>query len=99
MFYTGRQPDGSAFTSGGSDETKGQAATGTQVLSVPKPYPQQKGGKKVKAIKALWTDEDGVTTVEYALLLAVLVVGAASIWTALKSGIQSGVNAASAEID
>jgi len=53
----------------------------------------------VKAIKALWTDEDGVTTVEYALLLAVLVVGAASIWTALKGGIESGVNAASAEID
>jgi len=53
----------------------------------------------VKAIKALWTDEAGVTTVEYALLLAVLVVGAASIWTALKSGIESGVNAASAEID
>jgi len=37
----------------------------------------------VKAIKALWTDEAGVTTVEYALLLAVLVVGAATIWTAL----------------
>jgi len=53
----------------------------------------------VKAIKALWTDEDGVTTVEYALLLAVLVVGAASIWTALRTGITSGVNAASAEID
>jgi Flp pilus assembly pilin Flp len=53
----------------------------------------------VEKIKALWTDEDGVTTVEYALLLAVLVVGAVSIWTALKGGIQSGVNAASAEID
>jgi len=50
-------------------------------------------------IKALWMDEDGVTTVEYTLLLAVLVVGAASIWTALKSGIQAGVDKASAEID
>ncbi len=38
----------------------------------------------MKAIKALWTDEAGVTTVEYALLLAVLVVGAATIWTALR---------------
>ena len=52
----------------------------------------------MKAIKALWTDEAGVTTVEYALLMAVLVVGAATIWTALKSGIQSGVNAASADL-
>jgi len=78
---------------------RAHAATGTQLLSVSTSYPQQKGGKKVKTIKALWTDEDGVTTVEYALLLAVLVVGAASIWTALKTGIQSGVNAASAEID
>ena len=53
----------------------------------------------METIRALWSDEDGVTTVEYALLLAVLVVGAAAIWTALRSGIQSGVNAASAEID
>ena len=52
----------------------------------------------MEAIRALWTDEDGVTTVEYALLLAVLVVGAAAIWTALRAGIASGVNAASAEI-
>jgi len=74
-------------------------ATGILVLFVTKSYPHKKGGRKVKTIKALWTDEDGVTTVEYALLLAVLVVGAASIWTALKTGIQSGVNAASAEID
>ena len=52
----------------------------------------------MEKIKALWTDEDGVTTVEYALLLAVLVVGAVSIWTALKGGIESGVNPASSEI-
>ena len=53
----------------------------------------------MKAIKTLWTDEDGVTTVEYALLLAVLVVGAVSIWQALKTGISSGVNAAADEIE
>ena len=52
----------------------------------------------METIKALWRDEDGVTTVEYALLLAVLVVGAVAIWTALRTGIQSGVNAASAEL-
>lgn len=53
----------------------------------------------MKAIKTLWTDEDGVTTVEYALLLAVLVVGAVSIWQALKTGIESGATAAADEIE
>ncbi len=52
----------------------------------------------MKTIKALWTDEDGVTTVEYALLLAVLVVGAASIWTALRTGISTGVSSAATSI-
>ena len=53
---------------------------------------------KVKRLEDVWHDERGVTTVEYALLLAVLVVGAAAIWTALRTGIQSGVNAASDEL-
>ena len=52
----------------------------------------------MEAIRDLWRDEDGVTTVEYALLLAVLVVGAAAAWTTLRGAIISGVNAASAEL-
>lgn len=52
----------------------------------------------METIRALWTDEDGVTTVEYALLLAVLVVGAASMWVALRAAIASSVNAANAEL-
>ena len=58
----------------------------------------KKGGNKVDKIKALWCDEDGVTTVEYALLLAVLVVGAVSIWTALKGSINTAVDAAGSEL-
>ena len=52
----------------------------------------------MEAIRALWRDEDGVTTVEYALLLAVLVVGGAALWATLRGAITSGVNAASAEL-
>ena len=51
-----------------------------------------------ETIQALWSDEDGVTTVEYALLLAVLVVGTAAAWTTLRGAIISGVNTASAEL-
>ena len=49
-------------------------------------------------IKALYRDEDGVTTVEYALLLAVLIVGAVTIWTALKGSISGAVTAAGSEL-
>ena len=52
----------------------------------------------MEKIKALWHDEDGVTTVEYALLLAVLIVGAVTIWTALKGSISNAVNAAGDEL-
>ena len=34
-------------------------------------------------LRALWNDEDGVTTVEYALLLALVVVAAIAMWSAL----------------
>jgi len=52
----------------------------------------------MKTIRALWSDENGVTAVEYALLLAILVVGAAAVWTTLRGAITAGVNAASAEL-
>ena len=50
-------------------------------------------------IKTLWHDEDGVTTVEYALLLAVLIVGAVAIWTGLRGSISSAVNGAGSELE
>jgi pilus assembly protein Flp/PilA len=38
-----------------------------------------------------WRDEDGLTTVEYALLLALIVVVAITAWTALGSSVNTTV--------
>ena len=38
-----------------------------------------------------WKDEDGLTTVEYALLLALIVVVAITAWTALGSSVNDTV--------
>ena len=38
-------------------------------------------------LQELWSDEKGVATVEYALLLAVLVVGMASVWQILRDAV------------
>lgn len=35
----------------------------------------------MERIKRIWSDEEGLTTVEYALLLALLVVAALATWT------------------
>ncbi len=48
-------------------------------------------------IKALYCDEDGTTTVEYALLLAVMVGGTAAIWVAFRDVIAGAVSAAASE--
>ena len=42
-------------------------------------------------IKRLWSDEEGLTTVEYALLLALLVVAAVGVWSTFGSKVQSAV--------
>ena len=52
----------------------------------------------METIRALWSDEDGVATVEYVLMLVIIVVGAAAAWTALRGAIASGVKAASSEL-
>jgi len=41
--------------------------------------------------RKLWQDESGVATVEYALLLGVLVVGAGVAWTVLTSAISAAI--------
>ena len=41
----------------------------------------------------LFHDEEGLTTVEYALLLALLVVAAITVWTAFGATIRSKVTA------
>ncbi len=48
-----------------------------------------KGGSKV--FKELWKDEEGLTTVEYALLLVLVVIVAITAWTTLGQNVQSKV--------
>ena len=43
----------------------------------------------MRVVRKLWHDEAGVSTVEYALLLAIVAVGSAGAWTALRSAISS----------
>ena len=38
-------------------------------------------------LQQLWYDEQGVATIEYALLLSVLVVGMASVWQMLRAAV------------
>lgn len=44
-------------------------------------------------LKRLWADEEGLTTVEYALLLALLVVAALVTWTTFGHTIRNKVDA------
>jgi len=41
--------------------------------------------------KAIWRDEDGLTTVEYALLLALVAIAAVTAWTTLGSRVETTV--------
>ena len=43
-------------------------------------------------MKAFWSDEEGLTTVEYALLLALVVVAGIAAWQGLGSTVQNTVN-------
>ncbi len=47
----------------------------------------------------LYRDEEGLTTVEYALLLALLVVAAIGVWTAFGSKVQSAVSSSTNAFD
>jgi len=49
--------------------------------------------------KGLWSDEDGLTTVEYALLLALLVVAAIGVWTGFGAKVRTAVSTSGAEIE
>ena len=42
-------------------------------------------------LQELWYDEEAVVTVEYALLLSVLVVGMASVWQMLRAAIENTI--------
>ncbi len=48
-------------------------------------------------LRTIWADEEGLTTVEYALLMALLVVAAITVWTTfggkVKESVSSSTNA------
>jgi len=44
-----------------------------------------------KRLQELWYDEEAVVTVEYALLLSVLVVGMFSVWQILRDAVGNAV--------
>ena len=48
--------------------------------------------------KSLWHDEDGLTTVEYALLLALVAIAAIAAWTTLGKKVNNAVSNASSAI-
>jgi Flp pilus assembly pilin Flp len=50
------------------------------------------------SLVGLWTDEEAVTTVEYALLLGTVVVASIGAWTSLGASIRDAVNQAADEI-
>ena len=45
----------------------------------------------IQALKQLWADETGLTTVEYALLLVLIVAAAVTAWTQLGSEVSTKV--------
>ncbi len=52
-----------------------------------------------RQMRRLWSDEDGVVTVEYAMLLALLVVAAMGTWTHFGEIIRNKVATAGDGID
>ncbi|HEY3396528.1 MAG TPA: Flp family type IVb pilin [Armatimonadota bacterium] len=46
-------------------------------------------------IKSMWQDEEGLTTVEYALLMALLVVAAITVWTTFGGKVKDSVSQSS----
>lgn len=53
----------------------------------------------MERIKRIWSDEEGLTTVEYALLLALLVVAALATWTTFGAIIRGKVQASGESIN
>jgi pilus assembly protein Flp/PilA len=49
-------------------------------------------------LKQLWKDEEGLTTVEYALLLALVAIAAIAAWTTLGSRVSTTVTTATSSL-
>jgi len=52
----------------------------------------------LRALKQLWSDETGLTTVEYALLLVLIVAAAVTAWTALGTQVSTQVGSVKATL-
>lgn len=52
----------------------------------------------MKTLLRYWNDQDGLTTVEYALLLGLIVVAAVTAWTTLGNSVQAQVEVANQEL-
>jgi Flp pilus assembly pilin Flp len=53
----------------------------------------------IDRVKKMWSDEEGLTTVEYALLLALLVVAALGTWTAFGGIVRAKVDSSASSIN
>ena len=53
----------------------------------------------MRILKGLWHDEDGLTSVEYALLLIVLIFGASTIWVSIREPVGTQVDLAGTEVE
>ena len=53
----------------------------------------------MRILKGLWRDEDGLTTVEYTLLLLVLILGGTIIWVGLGGQVGDAVAWANRETE
>ncbi len=51
------------------------------------------------ALNILLTDERGLTSVEYAVLLCALILGAAAIWISLRASMQTSVADTQADLE
>jgi len=54
--------------------------------------------EETQMFKSLWHDEDGLTTVEYALLLALVAIAAIVAWTTLGTKVNTTVDSASGHL-
>lgn len=50
-------------------------------------------------LKSLWKDEEGLTTVEYALLLALVAIAAIAAWKGLGGKVTDTVTSATDQMD
>ncbi len=60
--------------------------------------PSKLGRKLCGGAKRLWSDDRGLSTVEYIVLLAVIVVGAIGIWKSIGGNLITSLENAEAEL-